>query len=237
VIPADEVPVGPITSPTLVDAVAVRLRNSILRGRFAPGERLVEANLARELGISRGPVREALAALERDGIVVNVPRRGKFVLSFDAVRISEIYSLRKILEAYAVELIIDRLTDIEPEALSNAVAEIEDAANSGSVSLIAERDLAFHDRLYALSGHRLLRTVWTEDIASKLHMLVNITTRTHDPLIDTAGNHRVLIDAILAKDKPEARRLVIQHIDDAWRRAASSLEMTPEAETARSSGY
>ena len=229
-----EVAVGPITSPTLVDAVTVRLRNSILRGRFAPGERLVEADLARELGISRGPVREALGVLERDGIVVNVPRKGKFVLNFDSVRISEIYSLRKILEIYAVELIIDRLTDTEREALSNAVAEIEDAANLGSISLIAERDLAFHNRLYELSGHQLLRTVWTKNIASKLRMLVNITTRTHDPLIDTGGNHRVLIDAILAKDKAEARRLVSQHVDDAWRRASSALEAAAEAEAANS---
>lgn len=226
---AEEVPVGPITSPTLVDAVVVRLRDSILRGRFAPGERLVEADIARELEISRGPVREALAVLERDGIVVNVPRKGKFVLSFDSVRISEIYSLRKRLETYAVELIIDRLTDIEREVLSNAVADIEDAANSGSISLIADRDLAFHNRLYELSGHQLLRTVWAENIASKLRMLVNITTRTHDPLIDTGGNHRVFIEAIYAKDKPEARRLVSQHIDDAWRRASTSLKATAEA--------
>jgi DNA-binding GntR family transcriptional regulator len=228
---AEEVPVGPLTSPTLVDAVAVRLRNSILRGRFAPGERLVEADIARELGISRGPVREGLAVLERDGIVINVPRKGKFVLSFDEARISEIYSLRKRLEIYAVELIIDRLTDIEREALVNAVAEIEDAASSGSVSLIADKDLAFHNRLYELAGHQLLRTVWAENIANKLRMLVNITTRTHNPLIDTAGNHRVLIDAIIAKDKAEARRLVSQHIDDAWHRATSSLEVTVKDES------
>lgn len=228
--PTEELRVGPITSPTLVDAVVVRLRDSILRGRFAPGERIVEADLARELEISRGPVREALAVLERDGIVVNVPRKGKFVLSFDAVRINEIYSLRKTLEPYAAELIIDSLTDAKREALSHAVAEIEAAANSGSISVIAERDLAFHNRLYELAGHQLLHTVWAENIASKLRMLVNITTRTHDPLIDTGGNHRVLIDAINAKDKPEARQLISQHIDDAWRRASSSLELTAPAD-------
>lgn len=227
---AEEVPTGPISSPTLVDAVTVRLRNSILRGRFAPGERLVEADLARELRISRGPIREALGVLEREGIVVNVPRKGKFVLNFDSVRINEIYSLRKILEIYAVELIIDRLTDAGREALGNAVADLEDAADLGSISLIAERDLAFHNWLYELSGHQLLRTVWTKNIASKLRMLVNITTR--DPLIDTGGNHRVLIEAILAKDKPAARRLVSQHVDDAWRRASSAFAAAEEAEAA-----
>jgi DNA-binding GntR family transcriptional regulator len=218
------VPVGPISSPTMADAVVVRLRESILRGRFAPGARLVEVDLARELGISRGPVREALAVLEKDGIVVNVPRKGKFVLSFDTVRIDEIYSLRKVLEQYAAELIIDSLTDAKWEALNNAVAEIETAANSGSVSVLAERDLAFHNRLYELADHQLLHTAWTENIAGKLRMLVNVTTRTHDPLIDTGGNHRVLIDAINAKDKREARRLISKHIDDAWRRASSSLD-------------
>jgi DNA-binding GntR family transcriptional regulator len=100
----------------------------------------------------------------------------------------------------------------------------------GSTSLVAERDLAFYSRLYELSGHQLLRTVWTKNIAGKLRMLVNITTRTHDPLIDTCGSHRVLIDAILARDKPAARRLVSQHVDDAWRRASSALEAAEVAE-------
>jgi DNA-binding GntR family transcriptional regulator len=228
-----EIPAGPISRPTMVDAVAVRLRESILRGRFAPGERIVEADLARELGTSRGPIREALAVLEKDGIVVNVPRKGKFVFSFDAVRIAEIYSLRSVLEAHAAELVIDSLTDAKLDALKNAVAEIEEAAKSGSVSLLAERDLAFHNLLYELADHQLLQTVWTENIAGKLRMLVNITTRTHDPLIDAGGNHRVLIDAINAKDKREVRRLISKHIDDACRRASASLEPADETRSAR----
>jgi DNA-binding GntR family transcriptional regulator len=220
-----QIPVGPISSPTMVDAVAARLRESILRGRFAPGQRIVEVDLARELGISRGPVREALAVLEKDGIVVNVPRKGKYVLSFDAVRIGELYSLRKVLEAHAAERVIDSLTDAKRDAFNDAVAEIEAAASSGSVSVLAERDLAFHNLLYEFAEHQLLHTVWAENIAGKLRMLVNITTRTHDPLIDAGGNHRILIDAINAKNKAEARRLIEKHIDDACRRACSSLEL------------
>ena len=224
-----QIPVGPISSPTMMDTVAARLRESILRGRFAPGERIVEADLARELGISRGPVREALAVLEKDGIVVNVPRRGKYVLSFDAVRIREVYGLRKLLEAHAAERVIDSLTDAKRNALNDAVAEIEAAASTASVSLLAERDLAFHNLLYELADHQLLHTVWAENIAGKLRMLVNITTRTHDPLMDARGNHRVLIDAINAKNKAEARRLISKHIDDACRRACSSLELANNA--------
>jgi DNA-binding GntR family transcriptional regulator len=214
----------PITSPTLVDTVVDRLRDSILSGRFAPGERLVEAELAREMGISRGPIREALALLEKDGIVMNVPRRGKFVPALDARVVEELYSLRAVLEPYAAQLIIDSLTDDKVRALKKSVALIKEAADTGDVLVLAERDIAFHNMLYNLSGHELLMQTWRDNIAGKLRLFLNITTRTHVPLIDTAANHRVLVEAIVAKDRRRARRLVTEHIDDARRRARLALE-------------
>lgn len=214
--------IGPISSPTLVNTVVERLRESILVGRFAPGERIVEAELARELGISRGPVREALALLEKDGIVVNVPRKGKFVLGFDAVLVDEIYSLRKVLEPYAAELIIDSLTPAKEAALRIALDEIETAAEVGDLLGMAERDIEFHNDLYELAGNELLRQMWAESLAGKLRMLLNITTATHAPR-DTGTNHRVLVEAILAKERGQARDLITQHVDDAWRRARSAI--------------
>lgn len=213
----------PLTSPTLVDAVVEKLRESILSGRFAPGERLVEAELARELAISRGPIREALALLEKDGILVNVPRRGKFLPAFDATTIDEIYSLRKVIEPYATELIIAKLDDEKRAALLEAVAAIQEAETVGDVLELSQSDIAFHHRLYELAGHELLRKVWTEAISGKLRMLLNVTIRTH-PHGTTAENHRAIVDAILAKDKRLARKLVTEHIDDAGRRARAALE-------------
>lgn len=213
----------PITSPTLVDSVVETLRGSILSGRFAPGERLVEAELARELGISRGPIREGLALLEKDGIVVNVPRRGKFVLGFDARLLDEIYSLRKVLETYAAGRVIGSLNDSKRQSLLASLADIQEAANAGDVMLLAQRDVAFHESLYQLADHQLLKRVWTENVAGKLRMLLNITTRTHT-LIDTAHNHEVIVEAILSKNSRQARSLIVHHIDDAWRRARSALD-------------
>src|SRR5262249_33341628 len=88
---------GPVTTPTLVESVAEAIRESILSGRFAPGDRLVEAELARELHVSRGPIREALGLLGKDGIVVHEPRRGKFVQGLTPRLIDEVYSLRLLL--------------------------------------------------------------------------------------------------------------------------------------------
>jgi DNA-binding GntR family transcriptional regulator len=214
---------APITNRTLVDTVVETLRESILSGRFAPGERLVEAELARELAISRGPIREALALLEKDGIVVNLPRRGKFTTAFDVRTIDEIYSLRKVIEPYAVELIIASLSDAKRDALLESVAELRQAADAGDVLVLAERDIAFHNRLYDLAEHELLRKVWTEAMAGKLRMLLNVTVRTHQPT-STAENHRVIVDAMLDKNVRRSRALIADHIDDAWRRAKAALE-------------
>lgn len=213
----------PITSRTLVDTVVEQLRDSILSGRFAPGERLVEAELARELAISRGPIREALALLEKDGIVVNVPRRGKFLPAFDAQTIEEIYSLRKVLEPYAVQLLIATLTEAKVASLHESLDRIREAADAGDVRELAQRDIDFHNSLYELSGHDLLRKVWAEAISGKLRMLLNVTVRTH-PLPTTVDNHRVIVDAIEEKDGRKARKLITDHIDDARQRAKSALE-------------
>jgi DNA-binding GntR family transcriptional regulator len=214
---------APITSRTLVDTVVEQLRESILSGRFAPGERLVEAELARELAISRGPIREALALLEKDGIVVNVPRRGKFLPAFDRQTIDEIYSLRKVIEPYAVQLLIGSLTDAKRAGLQESLGAIKEAADANDVLGLAQRDIDFHNRIYELSNHDLLLKVWTEAISGKLRMLLNVTVRTH-PLASTVDNHRVIVDAIVAKDSRRARKLISDHIDDAWRRAKSALE-------------
>ncbi len=214
---------APITSRTLVDTVVEQLRESILSGRFAPGERLVEAELARELAISRGPIREALALLEKDGIVVNVPRRGKFLPAFDRQTIDEIYSLRKVIEPYAVQLLIGSLTDVKRAGLQESLGAIKEAADANDVLGLAQRDIDFHNRIYELSNHDLLLKVWTEAISGKLRMLLNVTVRTH-PLASTVDNHRVIVDAIVAKDSRRARKLISDHIDDAWQRAKSALE-------------
>lgn len=213
----------PIMSRTLVDTVVEQLRGSILSGRFAPGERLVEAELARELGISRGPIREALALLEKDGIVVNVPRRGKFLPAFDGRTIDEIYSLRRVLEPYAVQLLIASLTDPKLASLHESLDRLRDAAEAGDIGGLAQRDIDLHNRLYELAGHDLLRKVWAESISGKLRMLLNVTVRTH-PFPATVDNHRLIVDAIADEDGRRARKLIIDHIDDARQRAKSALE-------------
>jgi len=216
----------PVTTPTLVETVAATIRSSILAGRFAPGERLVEAELARELQVSRGPIREALALLTNEGIVTNLTRRGKFVQGFTPRLVAELYSLRRVLEPYAVSLVIEKLDDTGRQRLEVAVAEIAHAVASDDEQLLAQRDVAFHDLLYELADHDLLERAWLENIAGKLRILLNVTTHTLSSLADAERQHRNLLEPILAKDKQLARSRIESHIDEAWERARRGLEVS-----------
>lgn len=218
-------------APTLADAVADQIRNAIFSGEFAPGERLYEAALAREFGISRGPIREALALLEGDGLVDNEPRKGKFVRPLDERIIDEIYSLRRVLEPYAAELIIDSLTDSMKEKLDAAVDAIEDASKTGDLAAVARSDLAFHRKLYELSDHRPLLRVWGDIISGSLQMLVSITTPTHTPT-DPVRNHEEIVGCIVSGDHRKTRDVLVEHIEDGWKRASSAVrELTHSAHT------
>ena len=212
-----------IRVPTLADTVADTLRTSILAGKFSGGERLYEAALAREFGISRGPIREALVLLEGDGLVENIPRRGKFITQLDSQTIDEIYSLRRVLEPYAVELVIDRMSHEIEAALSLALAELDAAIASGDAVAVAEHDIAFHALVYGLSGHGKLKRTWDDIISSKLIMLVNLTTRTHD-IAGPSENHQLIVDTIMTRHVERSRALIVEHIDDAWKRAKVALQ-------------
>lgn len=214
---------APVSRPTLAESVADAIRVSILTGRFVPGDRLVEAELAREMNVSRGPVREALALLGNDGIVIHEPRRGKFVQRFTPRLIDEVYSLRLELEPYAVKRLMGRLDDSGRDRLSAALGEIAQAAASGDPVQLARSDVMFHDLFYLLADHDLLQRAWLENIAGRLRLLSNVTTRSLEQLADSEANHRHLLDPILAGDTRLARKRVQTHINHAWELARAAL--------------
>ena len=101
----------PLENNSLKTLVEQQIREAIMSGAYQPGERLVESAIATQLGVSRAPIREVLSALEKDGLVVSIQRRGSYVTKFSATDIDEIYSLRLLLEVGAVHRAIERITD------------------------------------------------------------------------------------------------------------------------------
>jgi len=216
------VPVSAV--PTLVDSVAAAIRASILQGQFVPGQRLVEAELARELHVSRGPVREALASLVKEGIVTNVPRRGKFVEDFTLQALEEIYMLRRILEPYAGELLVRHLDTARAARLERAVDAIGAAVRARDRAAVIHRDVEFHNLLHELTDNDLLQRVWRENIAGKLRLWLNISHRTFD---DAEMSHRALVEPILQRDSATVKARLEAHIDAAWSQARAAFAEQP----------
>ncbi len=213
--------VGRIHRETLGTTVMEALRASILGGQFVSGERLVESSLAQEMGVSRGPLREALARLEKDGLVQSSPRRGTYVVQFTMQSVDEHYGLRRALETYAVGLLIASAQPSKDRVLEKQWDRIQRAARAGDSRAMALADLAFHDTLYQLTGNELLNRVWRDALAGKLRLLVNETSAVHLPFDQELRNHRAILDAILARNRSAARAEVQRHVDEAWARMRS----------------
>ena len=221
--PAPRVQLLPTVTPTVADAVSDMLRNAILQGRFAPGSRLVEANLARELRVSRGSVREGLAALAKESLVVTLPRHGKFVQPLDAQTIDEIYSLRRVLEPFAASRVVESLNDDSIRQLHEAFNSIVDAVKTGEIVVVAHQDIAFHERIFLLANHSRLTRVWT-DIKGMLQMMFNLTSATHLSLGEAVEQHHLILETILACDSKTVAAIIEEHIDAAWVRARQGVQ-------------
>ncbi len=136
----------PIDSAGLRDQIEAQVSSAILNGFLKPGDHLVESAIAEQLQVSRAPVREALSALEREGLIVYAPRRGYFVVEFTPKDIEEIYSLRLLLEVGALRRAIDRVPDEDIRKLQEIVNTLGQAVEEGwEQASISSLDLSFHE--------------------------------------------------------------------------------------------
>jgi DNA-binding GntR family transcriptional regulator len=201
--------VEPARRRGLADEVADRIRDAIFDGGYAPGSQLREVELAEALGVSRGPVREALLKLEREGLVRSEWHRGATVTTLSEVDVVELDSLRAALEQLAVELVVDRARDDDLAAIDAVVRRMERAADEHE---LVRCDLDFHDAVYAAAGHRRLREAW-QAIRSQVHLflLTRIGVETEGYLTAIPAEHRQLADALRARDRAAALDLFTAH--------------------------
>jgi DNA-binding GntR family transcriptional regulator len=137
------------------------LRNEIITGRYAPGERLVEATLSEELGTSRGPVREALRQLEHEGLVESFPYRGAVVLGVSDEEVQQVLiPIRLTLERFSFTKALELMSEADFAELAKQVWLMEEAAKAGDLRKAVEADLAFHETVIATSGHTHTAQVW-----------------------------------------------------------------------------
>jgi DNA-binding GntR family transcriptional regulator len=178
---------GELESYSLVQLAVNRLSQEILSGRTDPGERLVEEQLTRRLGISRAPLREALRLLAQQGLVEHIPRRGVRVATLSDEDVQELYEVRDVLERHAVR---SRPAGADLSGLRAALEVMRKATESGDRPAIADAHRSFHVAVVALSGNRQLTKVY-ESVLVRIQLYMAVNLRREAEVADAAdGVHR-----------------------------------------------
>ncbi|MFD6996194.1 GntR family transcriptional regulator [Streptomyces mirabilis] len=193
----------------LADEVADRIREAIFSGTYAPGAPLREVELSGALDVSRGPVREALRLLEREGLVHCAWHRGTLVTTLSPADVAELDSLRGALEELAVAQVIARASDEDIAGIEKTAGLMERAADEHEM---VRCDIAFHDAVFAAAGHQRLREAW-EAIRCQVHLflLTRIGHSTEGYLAHIPEEHRGLVAALRARDAGTALELFAAH--------------------------
>ncbi len=200
--------------------IADMLREAILDGELKPGEALIESDLANVFKVSRAPLREALQVLTTEGLVEVFPYHGTIVRTLTAKDIEELYSLRTVLETFAVQRVIERADTAAVEQLTEIYAAMHQAAMAGDLKSVSREDRSFHTTLIKLSQHDLLLTMWHMVYNRVRQVMVLRNQKNRDP-VQIAANHVPILDAIAARDLPLAITLIQKH-------AASAADLVLE---------
>jgi len=196
---------------TLSQRAHAHLREEILSNRLPPGTELQELALSQRLGVSRGPIREALGRLAAEGLVTLRPRRGAVVHSLSSEDFLQAYQVREALEALAIRLAVPRLTAQELEELEALADTMATCAESGHVTEFFEANAVFHERLVDASGNTKLQEIYRR-LAGQMHRYWRRSLVLRGDLRRSVSEHRAILDAARKGDAETAARLMADHI-------------------------
>lgn len=193
----------------LAEQIADSVRNMIVAGDLKPGERIVESRIAREIGVGQPTVREALVALEHQGLVVRKANQGCVVTSLTRNEICQLIRIRAELETLAVELAVESAADEDIAKLLKITDSMREAADARDPQRFFQLDLAFHQTLWRLSNNSFLPRLLEQALAPLLAFLFIRNLRRHIDIdmTDSAQAHVDMAEAILSRNKETARRV------------------------------
>ncbi len=215
------------TRKLLAEDVADRIREEILSGGFGQGERLVEAGIAQQLGVSRGPVREAFKLLRAEGLVKEEPHRGTFVVRLTSADVREIYDLRAAIEARAAKELAERARGGDMRTMRRLLDRLLLAAENGDVAVVSQADLAFHEGVCHLTGNRRLHEVFMRHVPV-LRNLMKLDEYIYRTLDDVAGEHEPLMAALESGDPALAAARFEGHVERARDQVATYIDALPD---------
>ncbi|WP_395104961.1 GntR family transcriptional regulator [Actinomadura sp. SCN-SB] len=207
----------PVPRRSTVEIVYDELRTAILYGQLEPGEQLGEADLAGRLGISRGPLREAMQRLVQEGLLHSEPHRGLFVVTLDQSDVEDVYRARLAIERAACVLVMERNRGEAVARLTEALDHLVEAARERDRVKMSDADQAFHEVLVSSSGSPRLERM-AQTLLVETRMCLNALQDTYPEPEELVEEHRRLVDAISDGEEERLLRLIEEHMLDSIER-------------------
>lgn len=210
-----------IQRQSVASQVYLDLRNRILSGQIPQGERLVEATIARSLGTSRAPVREAVNRLMEAGLLENRTHFGPSVVQMSMEKIRELYAVRNSIEALAIRAVTRRHSKDDIIELRRLIKIMSDRAESKDLPGLVEAELAFHEALWRMANNPYVQKI-AGMLFDHMRLALMIDNASYGNLIDVAREHEPLVEAIETGNPDRAADALTRHI-------MSSVEMSSQS--------
>jgi DNA-binding GntR family transcriptional regulator len=199
--------------PSLAATVARTLEEAIVNGQFAPGMPIIESRVCEEINVSRGTLREALRLLQDRGLVQMITHRGAIVSELTSRSAYEIYSLRMVLEPYAIRLSMEQNAYTQPvlDNLRSIISRMFDLADTGDLLGLIEADMEFHRVLCYHCNHEMLLST-LDGLRQQMRRFMIFTKIHRSDLQSEAITHQPIYDAVAENDVTKAEEVLRDHI-------------------------
>ncbi|WFD10128.1 GntR family transcriptional regulator [Tepidibacter hydrothermalis] len=198
----------------LRDIVFEYLRESILKGKLEPAQRLMEVQLAEQLGVSRTPVREAIRKLELEGLVVMLPRKGAYVADVSLKDIIEVLEIRGALEGLAASVAAERMTDEHLEKLELISYQFKKSLENGDIDMMVQKDIELHDLIFNSTNNQKLIQI-NNSLREQVYRFRVTYISDHDTSKNLVKEHEEIIEAIYNRNSKNAMQRATTHIENA----------------------
>lgn len=211
----------------LREVVFETIREAIISGHLRPGERLMEVQLAEEMGVSRTPVREAIRKLELEGFLIMMPRKGAYVAGISLKDITDVFEIRAALDSFAAGLAAERITEEELNSLERSLFFVVESAGQNDLDGIVHTDTDFHDIIYKASrNERLIQIV--NNLREQIQRFRTTSLAFPGRMQIAVDEHRRIVEAISERNVALARALAQEHIENAENSMLEALESSDQ---------
>lgn len=211
----------PVPRRSTVEIISDELRAAIMHGSLSPGTQLGEADLASRLGVSRGPLREAMQRLVQEGLLRSEPHRGLFVITLAEKDVEDVYLSRLAIERAACQMIMQRNRGEALVRLTEALDAFVDVADKRDRAAISDADQSFHQVLVAASGSPRLERM-AQTLLVEARMCLGALQEKYPEPEDLVEEHRRIVEAISDGDEERLLRLIEDHMTDSIERLRTS---------------